>query len=200
MAVYRLKGCVQHYAWGGTQFLPNLLGVDNLKAEPWAEYWLGIHPKGAAKVQWLGGETSLPDFLDHNPEVLHGAAASSFEKLPFLLKILDVRTMLSIQLHPTRERAQVGFLREETLGIPRLAPNRSYKDQNHKPEVMVALTDFWLLHGFRSAAEIEKTLEEIPAWSSLRDTLKRGGVTALYKTVMEAPQERVDEWLGPLYE
>ncbi len=102
-------------------------------------------------------------------------------------------------MHPTRERAKVGFQREEALGIARLAPNRSYKDQNHKPEVMVALTDFWLLHGFRSLAEIEKTIEEIPAWSSLRVILKQSGVAALYKTVMEASQEQVDRWLAPLY-
>ncbi|MEL6834281.1 MAG: mannose-6-phosphate isomerase, class I [Bacteroidota bacterium] len=199
MAVYRLKGCVQHYAWGGTHFLPDLLGLANPQAEPWAEYWLGIHPKGRALVQLPTGEMDLQLFLEQHPQILQKDAASSFDSLPFLLKILDVNSMLSIQLHPTRERAQVGFAREEALGIPRLAPNRSYKDQNHKPEVMVALTDFWLLHGFRSPAAIQQTLEHFPAWHDLLGILQREGVAALYKAVMQAPQQEVDDWLAPLY-
>ena len=200
MAVYRLRGCVQHYAWGGTQYLPDLLQSENPQQEPWAEYWLGIHPKGPAQVLLPEGEMRLDEFLDQHPEILQGGVSSEFARLPFLLKILDVRSMLSIQLHPNRERARAGYEREEALGIPRLAPHRSYKDENHKPEVMVALSDFWLLHGFRAEAEIKQTLEEIPAWQSLQSVMEEGGIPALYRTVMEASQSEIDAWLKPLYE
>jgi mannose-6-phosphate isomerase len=65
-----------------------------------------------------------------------------FGELPYLLKVLDVREMLSIQVHPTKEEAQKGFEREEAAGIAIDAPNRNYKDKNHKPEVMIALGEF----------------------------------------------------------
>ncbi|MFX8573915.1 type I phosphomannose isomerase catalytic subunit, partial [Acinetobacter baumannii] len=73
-----------------------------------------------------------------------------FGELPYLFKILDVNDMLSIQVHPTKEEAKKGFDAEEAAGIPINAPHRNYKDKNHKPEVMVALSEFWLLHGFKS--------------------------------------------------
>lgn len=198
MAVFRLRGSVQHYAWGGTQFLPSLLQLDNPKEKPWAEYWLGVHPKSPSYVQ-LEEEQALDAFLLTHPEYLGQEVQENFGGLPFLFKVLDVQRMLSIQLHPTRERARQGFAREETLGIPRLAPNRNYKDQNHKPEVMVALTDFWLLHGFRSEAAIRQTLCEVSGWQELLPVLDDEGVFALYRQVMKADQEKINRWLQPLY-
>ncbi|MEL4424103.1 type I phosphomannose isomerase catalytic subunit, partial [Shewanella algae] len=73
--------------------------------------------------------------------------------------------MLSIQVHPTKEEAEKGFDRENEAGISLHAPNRNYKDRNHKPEVMVALSEFWLLHGFKSKLAIEQTLENIPEFN-----------------------------------
>ncbi|MEI9808695.1 MAG: type I phosphomannose isomerase catalytic subunit [Bacteroidota bacterium] len=69
--------------------------------------------------------------------------------LPYLFKVLDVKDMLSIQVHPSRSSAEKEFARENREGIPLDSPKRSYKDANHKPELMVALGDFWLLHGFK---------------------------------------------------
>ena len=71
-------------------------------------------------------------------------------RLPFLFKVLDVRDMASIQAHPTKAQAEAGFAKENAQGIPLDAPQRSYRDENHKPEAHVALSDFWLLHGWRS--------------------------------------------------
>lgn len=199
MPVYRLRGVVQHYAWGGTDYLPALLRRSNSEPQPWAEYWLGVHPKGEAQVVLPEGSQPLSALLKQQADLLANSAESSFSELPFLLKVLDVEQMLSIQLHPTREKAQKGFAQEEEAGIPRLAPNRNYKDRNHKPELMVALTDFWLLHGFRSEADICSTLEQVPGWIDLQDVLDEKGVRGLYQTVMEANQDRINSWLNQLY-
>lgn len=198
--VFRLRGVVQHYAWGGTDYLPSLLNTPNEEQQPWAEYWLGVHPKGPTQVHLEGYEKPLADFLATLPGLLSQTRSPHFRELPFLFKVLDVRQMLSIQLHPTKEKAEIGFAKEEQLGIPALAPNRNYKDQNHKPEMMVALTDFWLLHGFRSASAIRASLINTPGWQDLLPTLEEFGVKGLYQKVMEADQQMVTGWMTPLYE
>ncbi|WP_298411817.1 mannose-6-phosphate isomerase, class I, partial [Hydrotalea sp.] len=146
--IYKLKGKIQHYAWGGYHYIPELLGVGNTDGRPFAEYWLGAHPSAPSDIIMDDGSTiSLLQFIQNNPErVLTPGIQAKFGELSFLLKILDVREMLSIQVHPTRENARIGFDAEEQAGIPIHAPYRNYKDKNHKPEVMVALSEtFWLL-------------------------------------------------------
>jgi mannose-6-phosphate isomerase len=90
--------------------------------------------------------------------------------------VQDVKNILSIQVHPSKEEAEKGFAREEAEGIPINAPHRNYKDRNHKPEVMVALSEFWLLHGFTSLAVIEKILEEVPEFNILLPYFRREGL------------------------
>lgn len=197
--VFPLKGVVQHYAWGGSQFIPVLLGMENHSGEPFAEYWLGVHPKGPATVMTEKGEQQLSDFFAEQPAYLGTRILEEFGALPFLLKVLDVKKMLSIQLHPTRSKAQAGFAKEEEAGIPRLAPYRNYKDQNHKPEVMVALNDFWLLHGFQSLEVIRKSLENNPGWATLLPHLDQEGIRGLYKYVMQLSDAEVSILLEPLY-
>lgn len=200
-SVFRLLGCVQHYAWGGTSLLPSLLGMDNPDGQPFAEYWIGTHPKGPATVVLPDGEAhSLQAFLEASPSQLGQAVWDAFGGFPFLLKILDVKEMLSIQLHPERAAARIGYERENAAGIPLTADHRNYKDANHKPEVMVALTDFWLLHGFRTAAAIRDTLVQQPAWTSLLPVLDAAGVDGLYAHVMLLPHTEVNALLQPLYE
>lgn len=198
---YRLQGVIQHYAWGGYDFLPRLLSNENTAQQPFAEYWLGTHPKGTARVS-VGDEfINLQDFIDSTPDKMLGPTVNDeFGELPFLFKILDVNDMLSIQLHPTKTVAEEGFAAEEAAGIPRLAPHRNYKDLNHKPELMVALSDFWLLHGFRQEQEIAQTLQEISAWQPLVDILEEVGVRGLYKYIMEAEQSLINILLSPLQE
>jgi mannose-6-phosphate isomerase len=120
-----------------------------------------------------------------------------FGELPYLLKVLDVREMLSIQVHPTKEEAQKGFEREEAAGIAIDAPNRNYKDKNHKPEVMIALGEFWLLHGFKKEEELQNILNSIPEFSFLSNVFAEDGYYGLYKMVMEMPQEEADKLLLP---
>ena len=147
--IFRIKGAVQHYSWGGYDFIPNLLGIKNDVQKPFAEYWLGAHPNHSSKMESTG--EFLHDFIKSHPNVLGESVRQKFGSLPFLFKILDVRQMLSIQVHPAKEVAAQEYARENASGIPLTAAHRNYKDQNHKPELMVALDDFWLLHGYNRA-------------------------------------------------
>lgn len=201
MAIYKLNGVVQHYAWGGQQFIPDLLGVENADGEPFAELWMGTHVKGVAELETPERKVLLSDFINKNPaQILGQKTAEQFDnKLPFLFKVLDVNKMLSIQSHPTKAAAEIGFAKEQKTGILVTAPNRTYRDDNHKPEIMVALTDFWLLHGFKSVEGIQAVLA-IPEFTALRPYFEGDNIFRLYQTIMEMPQSIVDELLAPLWE
>ena len=135
-----LKGKVQQYAWGGYDYIANWLGTENTQHKPFAEYWMGAHPTASSVVVTRNGELSLHQLIhDYPEEFLSTHVRQHFNELPYLFKILDVKDMLSIQVHPTKEAAAKGFHEEEAAGIVLGAPNRNYKDKNHKPEVMVAL-------------------------------------------------------------
>ena len=161
---------------------------------------MGTHHKGPAKL--MGSDYTLADLIHNNPtQQLGQEVAERFaNRLPFLLKVLDVNDMLSIQVHPTKAAAEKGFAEEDAKRIDRSAPNRNYRDDNHKPELGVALTDFYLLHGFKSEEEIKRAMTQVPGWSGLLPALERGGVKELYRTVMEADQGQLDSWLNPLVE
>ena len=202
MAVYKLNGVVQHYAWGGAQFIPNLLIVDNKAKQPFAELWMGTHVKGPAKVETIEGTLLLETLIAKAPTKKLGkkVAADFNNKLPFLFKVLDVNSMLSIQSHPTKKAAEIGFAKENLTDIAVTAPNRTYRDDNHKPEVMVALTDFWLLHGFKSIDAIREVLA-IPEFNALEKVFgAEGDIFQLYKTIMEMPQQEVNQLLAPLWQ
>lgn len=198
--LFHLKGKVQHYAWGGYDFIPGLLGVKNDAHEPYAEYWLGAHDKAASLVE-MPDHPAVPlnRLIAQWPgHYLGTAVASRFGRLPFLFKILDVRDMLSIQVHPTRAEAEKGFARENAAGIALDAAFRNYKDDNHKPELMVALSEFWLLHGFLPEKELETVLHDIPGFSALTPVFREQGYRGLYRHIMTMPQEEVNRILIPL--
>ncbi|MFT4202677.1 MAG: mannose-6-phosphate isomerase, class I [Chitinophagaceae bacterium] len=195
--IFPIKGVVQHYAWGGHHFLPELLHLENPSNEPWAEYWMGAHPK-APSIDVENGK-SLKEIIDANPADTIGEKVNTqFGELPYLFKVLDVKEMLSIQVHPSKEEAEKGFDAEEKAGIPISASTRNYKDRNHKPEVMVALSEFWLLHGFLPEDKLAKVLEEVPEFRSLVSLFNGKDYRALYQYVMELPQAEVDNMLLPL--
>ena len=199
--ILKLTGKVQHYAWGGHTYIAQLLGTDNPQHLPMAEYWMGAHPSAPSQVQVHDKAKSLHTLIANDPVKFLGAEVNErFHELPYLLKVLDVEQMLSIQVHPSRQEAIEGYEREEAAGIPIDAPHRNYKDKNHKPEVMVALSEFWLLHGFKETGALEQVLTEVPAFHFLQPTFKNHGYYGLYKTVMELPQQKVDEILRPLVE
>jgi len=196
--VFGLKGCIQHYAWGGQNFIPKLLGI-TAKGDPYAEYWLGAHVSAPALAVTKDGEVPLDDFLNNNAKLFLGEDTyKNFGRLPFLFKVLDVHQMLSIQVHPSKIEAEKGFKKENELGIPLTAPNRNYKDDNHKPEIMVALGEFWLLHGFLPKEELLEVLSKNIEFADLTPIFLKDGYKALYQYVMELSSAESDKILRPL--
>src|SRR5690349_11225561 len=105
--IYRLEGKVQHYTWGGHQFIPALLHQANPSDKPFAEYWMGAHEKASSNIILPNdGKKALNEFIQSNPaEILGEAVANRFGRLPYLFKVLDVKDMLSIQVHPSKHAA-----------------------------------------------------------------------------------------------
>jgi mannose-6-phosphate isomerase len=212
-SVLRLHGAVQHYAWGGCDFIPGLLGIANDERIPFAELWMGAHPNGPATANVSGIEIQLNRLIAEAPEKILGPTASAHfgGRLPYLFKVLDVAKMLSIQAHPTKKQAEEGFARENAAGIDLQAPGRDYKDDNDKPEVAVALTEFWMLHGFRPLEQIAEMFRTIPELRAIMPDFpeklvrtentvqaRRALLQDLYRTVMTTPQEHADLLLNTL--
>ncbi len=160
-----LKNRTQNYAWGSKTFIPELVGETVPSDKPQAELWMGVHPRAPSQVLCDGEWMSLPEFIRKDPEgILGESAAKNFShNLPFLFKVLAAAKPLSIQVHPNRDQAQAGFARENGMKIPLDAPNRNYRDENHKPEMICALTPFWLLNGFRKIDHLMALTERIGA-------------------------------------
>jgi alpha-glucosidase len=145
--VLRLANVVRPYAWGSLTAIAELQGREP-SGGPEAELWLGAHP--GAPSQLPDGST-LDNRIAADPVGELGAevVAEFGPMLPFLGKILAAAGPLSLQVHPTIEQAQVGFAAENAAGIPVDGPTRNYRDANHKPELICALTPFTALVGFR---------------------------------------------------
>lgn len=196
---FLLRGKVQHYAWGGDSYLPKLLNINNPKHQPFAEYWMGAHPSAASTLQ-IGNESiPLNERIAADPTAFLGTAVlKKYGELPYLFKVLDVKEMLSIQVHPSKKEAEKGFDAEEAAGIAITDQKRNYKDRNHKPEVMVALSEFWLLHGFLAEKPLLAILQNTVAFESLIPIFQQKSYKGLYQYVMELPQAEVDQLLAPL--
>lgn len=159
---HQLHNTIQTYAWGSTTAIAQLLGATSPSDEPQAELWMGAHPKAPSKLTLPNGEISLLDWIKAEPsEVLGPQVVRTFQdRLPFLFKVLAAAKPLSIQAHPNKAQAELGFAKEEAAGIPFAARHRNYRDDNHKPELICALTPFWALKGFRSPEEILPLFEK----------------------------------------
>lgn len=197
--IYRLRGTVKHYDWGGHAFIPSLLKTDNKENQPFAEYWMGVHPQDNCTIELPDQHrVLLKEHLKNHPGFLGKEVQQRFGHLPYLFKVLDVHKMLSIQVHPSKAAAEKEFARENAEGIPIDSLRRNYKDDNHKPELMVALSDFWLLHGFKAPEEMAYTLLNVTELRELLPVFNQSGYEGLYKHVMEMPQEDVNRILQPL--
>ncbi|MFJ9433420.1 mannose-6-phosphate isomerase, class I [Streptomyces sp. NPDC101490] len=160
----RLVNTVRPYAWGSTTAIPRLLGTDPT-GEPQAELWMGAHPGAPSRT----ARGPLNELIEADPvrELGRPSVDKFGPRLPFLLKVLAAGAPLSLQVHPDLARARTGFAAEEAAGIPVDAPHRTYKDANHKPELICALTPFEGLCGFRAPAEAADLLADLGV-----DTLK----------------------------
>ena len=193
-----LKNPLQEYAWGSKTAIQSLLGLEAPSAGPAAELWLGAHPKAPSQVMANGEWQTLDKLIETDPiSVLGQKVADRFSnKLPFLFKVLAADRPLSIQVHPNLEEAREGFERENRLGIPLAAAERNYKDPNHKPEVLCAITHFEGLKGFRTPEDISRMLNQVSA-STLSDELSllkkasdHSGLKQLFTSLVSMDQAR----------
>ena len=153
----QLQGWRKFDDWGSQSAIAEFLG-ETPGPRPVSELWFGNHPDGPTLLQ--DGST-LGDLIAQDPKKALGSGIlyAFGNNLPFLMKVIAPDETLSLQVHPTKEIAREGYLREEVLGIERTAPNRSYRDMNHKPEMLYALTDFEALIGFRVPRKARRLLE-----------------------------------------
>jgi len=178
----RLTGSVQNYAWGSTTLLAQLRG-EAVSIDPEAEIWYGAHP-GAGT--FFDDGSSLLEAIEADPvDVLGQGLVDRFgAKLPFLLKLLAAGSPLSIQAHPSIDQAVAGFAAEEAAGIDRTDPTRSFKDDNHKPELICAITPFEALVGFRP---VEETLQYFASlgFSAVDALLRDAGPKGVVEAVLD---------------
>lgn len=194
-----LTGTVKYYDWGGSEFIPLLIQQKDVNNKPFAEYWLGVHPQADCKLIFPNGQTALlRDYIQQHPALLGRDVEKHFGNIPYLLKALDVKDMLSIQVHPTKAAAEEDYEMENKKGVPLNSPERNYKDRNHKPELMVAMGEFWLLHGFRPEDSLKNIFSTVAELNFLAPVFEKSGYAGLYKTVMELPQSEVDARIEPL--
>jgi len=173
--IYKMKNQIQNYHWGTRDYLPELLSLKSSN-QPCAELWMGAHPKAPSEILQEDKWKSLYHLMKERGEAF-----------PYLLKILSIESPLSIQVHPNIYQAQKGYEREEQLGIERNAGVRNYKDKNHKPEMIVALSDFWALKGLRDMEEIQANFQFAP--ESLREAWKNMDLKTFFFSIMTLDNE-----------
>ncbi|MGL5249474.1 MAG: mannose-6-phosphate isomerase, class I, partial [Enterovibrio sp.] len=151
--MFKLKNVIQNYAWGSKTAITTLFGIKNSNNEPQAEIWMGAHVNGCSKNE--STDQALIDIINADKVALLGEyTATRFGELPFLFKVLSAQTPLSIQVHPDLLKAQQGFALENKKGLAINDAKRNYKDPNHKPELVYALTHFKAMNGFRAIEQI----------------------------------------------
>ena len=181
--IYKLRPVIKNYAWGGEDFLAELFNLEK-NGTPKAEAWFGSHKDGASIIE----NKALNKWLEEKNQ----------PPLPYLLKVLDMKIPLSIQAHPNKKEAENGFWRENARGIKLNSPNRNYKDDNHKPEMSIALCDSWLLQGIAKKEWVLKNLAK-------RDSLKEMAVIwekypekiAIQK-LFQIKEDIILSWLMPI--
>nr|WP_221417470.1 mannose-6-phosphate isomerase, class I [Microbacterium marinum] len=169
-----LSNAPRDYSWGSVDLIPQLQGREP-SGIPEAEIWFGDHPGSPARV---AGHQTLAEVR----------SAAGKAPLPYLLKILAASSSLSIQAHPSVAQAVAGFEREDAAGIPVDAPERTYRDRNHKPEIIVALSErFRALVGLRPVArtrELLGALGEAGGVASLREALAGADAASALREVI----------------
>lgn len=193
-----LDGVVRPYAWGSRTAIASLRQKPVPSPHPEAELWFGAHAEGPATVLGPDGgvQGDLLELIDDDPQRALGAASiDQFgARLPLLLKVLAADEPLSLQAHPSAEQAREGFAREEAAGVPIDAPTRNYKDASHKPELIVAISEFDALAGFRDPARTIDLLRELqvreldPYLGMLVGQPDAEGLRAVFTTWLTLPE------------
>ncbi|PZT91088.1 MAG: mannose-6-phosphate isomerase, class I [Gordonia sp. (in: high G+C Gram-positive bacteria)] len=191
-----LDGVVRPYAWGSRTAIAALRGMPTPSAHPEAELWFGAHPAAPAIVRDDARENTLLEVIDADPRAELGTlCAERYDgRLPFLMKILAAEEPLSLQAHPSLQQAKEGFARENERGIDVGASDRNYRDENHKPELVVALSEFHALAGFRDVRETVDLLRvlQVPELDShlgmIAGQPDSQGLRALFTTWITLPE------------
>jgi mannose-6-phosphate isomerase len=193
----KLHSPVQHYSWGmrgGDSLVARLRG-EEASSQPFAELWMGAHPSAPSKIAGDDRLVPLDQAIAGEPQAVLGKeAVQKFgPKLPFLFKVLSIRTALSIQAHPDKVRAGQLHARDPL----------HYPDDNHKPELAIAVSPVELLYGFRHLREVRENFQRLPELTELlrEDERQRLNSPAyagdldllqdLYTSVLEARPENV---------
>ncbi|MFG3600786.1 mannose-6-phosphate isomerase, class I [Micromonospora chersina] len=165
-----LQGRIRDYAWGSRTAIAELQGRPVPSAGPEAELWLGAHPGAPATVDRDGNPVSLTELLVGEPEHWLGErlVGRFGTRLPFLLKVLAADAPLSLQAHPDAEQARAGYAAD--------TGRVNYVDPYHKPELLVALSEFEALCGFRDPAESAEAIAAfgVPALEPVVAALRTG--------------------------
>ena len=190
----KLNNSLQNYAWGSKTALTELYGIQNPSQQPMAELWMGAHPKSSSTVEINGKQQSLRELIEADKTGLLGEkVAARFGELPFLFKVLCAEQPLSIQVHPGKPAAEAGFERENRAGVAIDAPERNYKDANHKPELVYALTPFLAINGFRPLTEIVSLLQPVagahPIIAHFLQQPDEANLATLFSTLLSLQQE-----------
>lgn len=200
--MHQLLGETRRYAWGSRTLLPRFLG-SHPDGEPHAELWLGAHPGSPARIP--DGRT-LAEVIESDPQATLGAESLHRfgPRLPFLMKALAAAEPLSLQVHPTADRARIGYARENAVGIAAGSPTRNYQDAFHKPELIYAVTRFEGMAGFREvgrSVEILRMLDLPWADRMAADLLDGSPGEALHRVVtrlLALGERELTEMLGGL--
>eukprot|EP00002_Diphylleia_rotans_P026924 TRINITY_DN5391_c0_g1_i1.p1 TRINITY_DN5391_c0_g1~~TRINITY_DN5391_c0_g1_i1.p1 ORF type:complete len:211 (+),score=44.00 TRINITY_DN5391_c0_g1_i1:65-697(+) len=196
--VVSIQGAVQHYAWGKNALSSSVArfasasGHQVVSGKPYAELWMGTHPSGPATL--LSGK-KLSEFITENQGFMGNCPSTDSQNpLPFLMKVLSINQALSIQAHPDKDLATV---------LHRTNPD-AYKDDNHKPELICAITPFEGLCGFRALTEIQHFFGQVPELSLVADASllsnlsdneqeQKSVLKKLYTSLMHASQDSVEK-------
>jgi len=199
-SVMALTPALQRFDWGSTDAIPQLLGFAP-DGQTYAEAWWGAHPVAPSTTD----QGPLDAVIAADPTAMLGSRCErEYGELPFLLKVLAIEHPLSIQVHPTLDRARQGYAAEQAAGMRLDNPHRIYKDASHKPEMLLALTELTVLSGFRPAADVAADLLLLGGddASRLADVITAGGIHAYVDAVLTEPHhqavERITQASGDL--
>ncbi|MGF1746374.1 mannose-6-phosphate isomerase, class I [Vibrio minamisatsumaniensis] len=159
---FEMDNVIQNFAWGSKSSFSQLFDIDNIGNEPQAEIWMGAHPNGCSRVQGSDSKVLLSQLIEtHQEEFLSTQISEKFGELPYLFKVLAAENALSVQVHPSKEEAELGFQKEEQAQVQLSAHHRNYRDSNHKPELVYALTPYLAMNGFRPIPEIISLFSDV---------------------------------------
>lgn len=201
LQIIRLENSYQHYDWGTDNDIPQILGVPSPATSlPLAELWVGAHPNLPSMAVDFG--LPLDKLIEQEPHAILGEYSHLMaHKLPYLFKILSAKQALSIQVHPSKTQAEIGLTQQQQAGIKTTDKNCNYKDDNHKPELIYALTNFSAMAGFRPVQQIAQALakldvelfepwcNKLSAASKQSEVVQQQTVEALYSWLLYLEQE-----------